>query len=497
MLEKCGKELARCAGNYFHFRTYSRSVDVPTRHTPGGIRKFPKWDYIRQYGVLLATRDKLLVVKERQLFISWETANYCLWFAMFHYGAHIPFFSKSGAEAQGLLGKAQKIYHNLPDWMQVETLRDNTEELSFKSRESSLKAFTGTKYGGTSFTNSIVVDDEWDYHEYAAENWQAIEPTISEAGRQFIGISTVDKLKASSVFQSQAAQALRGDSPFTLVFFGRGSRPDRDEEWYKQRERSVTPEEMEGLTRELFMAQNYPRTIQEALAPADSIAVIRPETIKYLNDNRRPPLRNIGAINIYEGYHEGHRYVAASDPSAGIGKDCHVFIILDVTSGRVVADIVDNHIGVREMYVLSDRAREEFRFPLWVIESGTEWGGVLIDMSMRTSAKNIYYEDKKAGKCGLRTHDGNRIEMWAECANAVNDGLITVYSKTGIEQLQTLIYNTNKRGRIDAKKGANDDYFSAISLAWKVKDSIKREGGFFSYNYVTGVSVGASNVHVN
>jgi hypothetical protein len=459
-------ELIRCRADYFHFRKYCKSVEPPSPDFVGGVTPFPKWEYLKQLGVILQTKEKILILKERQLFISWEVACYCLWFAMFHYGSNIPYFSRSGVEAEELLHKSQQIFHNLPDWMQIEVDADNTEQFHFKQQDSGIRAFTGSKYSGTSFTNSIVVNDEWDYHEYDVENWNAIMPTINQKGRQFIGISTVDKMKATSVFQSQARQALKGESMFTLVFFGRGSRPDRNEEWYKHEEKTVTPEEMKGLTRELYMAQNHPRTPQEALSPADTIAVIKPNIIQYMLENRKPPIKQIGAINIYRAFHEGDKYVCANDPSAGIGKDYHPSGIFNVKTGMIDADIVANNIGVREMYVLTEKMRELYNFPLWIIESGTEYGGVLIDTAIKSEAKNIFWQDRKNGKCGQETKDYNRAEMWAECANAINDGLIMTMSKEGIQQLQTLIYNM--KGKMEAQKGAHDDYFSMLVLAWHI-----------------------------
>jgi len=479
--------MAHCAANYLYWRNkYAYSVDVPTRDKPGGIKKFPNWNYLKQFDIILMTRDKILLVKERQLFISWEISAWALWNIEFKYGSHIPYFSKSGTESEELLKKSSRVYHNQPDWMQLAVDKDNTMELSFKTRESAIKAFTGNKYGGTSFTNSIVVNDEWDYHEYAVENWQAIEPTINEKGRQFIGISTVDKLKATSVFQMQARQALEGDSPFTLVFFGRGSRPDRDEKWYKARENSVTSQEMEGLTRELFMAQNYPLDINQALSPANSISVIKSDIIEYLKANAKKPIRQIGAINIYQEYHIGHSYLCINDPSAGIGKDYHACGILDVTESKIVADIYDNNIGDKEMYLLSEKLREMYQYPLWIIESGTQWSGVMLNMAKESHTKNLFWEDREHGKAGFRTHDGNRVMMWAECANAINDGLLSTPSISGINEMQTLVYNPQKQGRIDAKRGAHDDYFSMMSLGWHVKEKTLRSGKAEVFNYITG-----------
>lgn len=483
---KCGDEVAKCAANYFYWRAhYAYSVDVPTRDKPGGIKRFPTWDYLKQLGCILQTKDKVLIVKERQLFISWEISAWCLWNAQFKYGSQIPYFSKSGIEATELLNKSSRIYHNQPDWLQLELENDNTQEISFKTRESSLRAFTGSKYGGTSFTNSIVVNDEWDYHEYAMENWQAIEPTINEAGRQFIGISTVDKLKATSVFQMQSQQALTGDSPFTLIFFGRGSRPDRNETWYKAREKSVTSQEMEGLTRELFMAQNYPQSIEQALSPANSISVIKSDIIEYLKSNSMPPIRKTGVINIYQDYRIGHKYLCINDPSAGIGKDYHACGIMDVTDNRIVADIYENNIGDKEMFILSEQLREMYQYPLWVIESGTEWSGVLLNMAKESGTRNLFWEDKEHGKAGFRTHEGNRITMWAECASAVNDGLLYTPNINGINEMQTLVYNPQKRGRIDAKKGAHDDYFSMMSLGWNVRSKTVHSCEVKVFNYIS------------
>lgn len=845
-LKAKGREMVRCAANYFYWRQhYAYSVDVPTRNESGGIKKFPKWQYLKELGCLLLTKDKILIVKERQLFVSWEVAAYVTWFAIFHYGANVALFSKSGTESAELLNKCQRIYKNLPDWMQIQVSRCNTEQLSFTHNESSIRAFTSGKYGGTGFSFSIVVNDEWDYHEYDVEGWQAIEPTINEVGRQFIGISTVDKAKATSVFQSQARQALKGESPFSLVFFGRGSRPNRDESWYKARERSVTPKEMGGLTREMFMAQNYPRclaretliatdegilpisqskhsfisgegqlfkittrdnrilkvtkehqimtpegykplsdltigsrvslkcpvfnkteyekvklkshfynefreiiiddawatflglfigdgsvmhvgnrsrdiaqsisvvcdsqdadlllmiedyfdklfgshhtrkfskancfevrkscnnmnllfeslevlkvnskrtvgkkvcvppvifrspksviasflrgvfetdgsiskreghscritlcakdieflrqvqflllgfgitskisshmatatvqgkkhsysynalylrkhessefvkqigfltkrkksiipdmeinsrsnppkqiiledeivsiepdeiatlwdaeinpehcfsangiyvhnSIEEALSPAGAITVIKNDTVEYLKQMAYSPIKTIGAINIYQLPNERDKYVCANDPAAGVGHDYHASVVLNVTSGTVVADIYENGIGSREMYGLTTKMLEIYHDPLWVIESGTEWGGDLLNSAIQNRYPKLFYQDKEKEKAGQETKEYNRTEMWGACANAINDNELRTPNINGVNELQTLIYNVAKRGKMEAQRGAHDDYFSAMVLAWHARERVKKSKRFMMFNYLSG-----------
>jgi len=479
-------EFARCKGNFFHFLNY---VKVFRPHVGEGdvIAPFEWWPHLLQFFKIYFFYDYILVDKARQTGVSTAIGILVDWLINFHPGAQVLLTSKDERAASLLLGKVKFVHRHLPPWMQCEVDKDSESQFTLKRQMSGVDSFSGSPFAGEGFTGTLAVADEWDFHEYAEENWHALQPAVSRLGAKFIGVSTVNKKAKGTIFQTLCREALRGRSNFKLLFFGWDVVPERGEVWYQSVRDTVTETEMGGLSRDLFMSQNFPKTIEESLAPAEASAVISPDIIAYLREECRKPIKKTGIINYYQNYRPEEAYVCASDPSAGIGKDYFVSLILNVKNGDVVADICKNNVGVKEMSILTQEMRKSFQEPIWVIEAN-EYGRTMIEIVRQMGVKNLYRENPHKDKWGIEVKEYNRGPIWAQAANAVNDGALRTCNKMGIEQWETLIWDTSKgSGKITAQKGAHDDYPSAMALAWYIRDkarSNKKKSG--SFNYLTG-----------
>ncbi len=483
-------ELVKCQNNFFHFLKYVRIVDAPTQGSVGGVIPFELWEHLRVVSKMLLTERLMVICKARQIGISWTTAAYVLWHAMFHKGSNWLLFSKTKKETIELLEKCQRVYHHLPSWMWIEIEKENTEQFSFKQQLSAIRAFSGLKFGGTGFTASGIVSDEWDLQENDTEIWYGAQPTIfgSEEQRgQFIGISTVNPLKAKSMFQNICREARNGESPFKFLFIPWDARPGRTKKWYRDVEKSTPEEDLQGLSRATFMRSNYPGTADEALTPSESISAIKQSTLKAMEDNAVPVMKQVGMINFYQEYHQGDRYVCFSDPSAGIGKDYAPSLIFNTTRGNIAADMFRNDVKPRDLTEQTMVMCKEFRNPLWGIEAN-EYGRQVIQLAQDMEYPNLYWEDKVKGKCGLDIKEYNRGTIWNNAVNAIDDGLMTTPNKKAISQLRAIIRNPEKSGRLEAAQGEHDDYLSALAGAWHIKGKV-RESKFYQYNYVTGVAM--------
>ena len=70
---------------------------------------------------------------------------------------------------------------------------------------------------------------------------------------------------------------------------------------------------------------------------------------------------------------------------------------------------------------------------------------------------------------GWHTDDRNRWSLWTELQEAVQSRLLTVPSERGLAQFFGVIRNPQKRGRIEATSGANDDYPFAVGGCWQMR----------------------------
>jgi len=62
----------------------------------------------------------------------------------------------------------------------------------------------------------------------------------------------------------------------------------------------------------------------------------------------------------------------------------------------------------------------------------------------------------------------SRWQLWGELIEATNAGLI-IPNETGLNQFFSVIINKEKNDRPEAMRGANDDYPTAVGIAWQMR----------------------------
>lgn len=194
-----------------------------------------------------------MVVKARQLGVSWLLAAYALWTAMYRDGATVLELSQGQAEAYELLGKSRDIWDHLDLSVRVPLETDSAGELGFVGGGRIL-ALPATQRAGRSYTATLVIADEAAFHPWAQQNYVAYKPTL-DGGGQLLMVSTAKG--AAGFFHDMYWASERGETPYRARFIPWHARPGRDAAWL-ERERSS----FKGLPGEF--AQEYPATAAEA-----------------------------------------------------------------------------------------------------------------------------------------------------------------------------------------------------------------------------------------
>lgn len=84
-------------------------------NSPGGGRiKWTLFDYQEEFILRLAKYKRNLILKSRQMGISWTIAGFALWLLLFSHEKLILFISSSEVHAKALLKKVKYLYANLP-----------------------------------------------------------------------------------------------------------------------------------------------------------------------------------------------------------------------------------------------------------------------------------------------------------------------------------------------------------------------------------------------
>lgn len=481
ILEKC-YGIKYGVADFWYFLSWCRIISTPTFENPGGLIPFEILDHNKELIDAFLSRRLIAVMKSRQIWISYTTAAYVLWFAMAHRGANNMLFSKGEKEAFELLAKCYRLHRHLPPILKLKQKPDSAEEMGFPSRESSIRAFPSTQTAGISFTGSIIVSDEHVEHEYDKENYLSAKPTIDSVGGQFISIFTPNKLKLDKLAFSLWRNA--PDNGFHPIFFPYNVLPDRDEKWYEDKKINLTADELAGLTPELYMESNYPRSITEALRAPQTTLAFEVRVLDEMMSGVKAPVEvkdvDPKIVKIYQPYHIGESYIAGTDTAHGMGKDFAVTTIMNVKTGSIVADILDNTLSPEELALHSVSMLRLYHNPLWFPESNG-LGGVTILKAQELGYKNFGYQDDRRTKIGFNMDGyqtpaglrGTRTDLFAHLMQAINSHQIQIFNPEGIKQFYGIIRNIEKEGRIEAGKGKHDDYPVAVGICWLKKDEVK------------------------
>jgi hypothetical protein len=410
-----------------------------------------------QVETLETLRDthQLIILKARQLGLSWLTLCYVLWQMLFRKEATILIFSKRDEEAVELLDNRLKgIHQRLPSWMQARAIQADDKHTWALSNGSSAKAFPTT--GGRSYTGSIVLVDEADFIQDLDALLNAVKPTV-DAGGQLILISTVDKSKPQSPFKRIYRGAKRGHTEWVPVFLPWHARPERDEAFYVAQRADVYART--GALDDLH--QEYPATDTEALAPRTLDKRIPAPWIEQCYVEMEPldshPGPALPGLEVYVLPQPGRRYVIGADPAEGNPtSDDSALCVMDVVTGEECAALA----GKFEPSTLAEYADQVGRWynhAALLSERNNHGHAVLLWWEEHTRLTVLKGDDDKPGWLSNRL---GKTLLYNSMAETFRDGNTILHSFAGYTQLASIEGST-----LLAPDGEHDDRADSYALA--------------------------------
>lgn len=191
------------------------------------IIPFALWPAQRDALDVITSQNQVIILKARQLGMSWLCIAYALWLCLFHGNRLVMVFSKDQDSANGMIGRARGIYQRLAD-KRTALVTDNVTEIGW-SNGSRIKAFAATKHAGSSFTATFTILDEFAKMDYAESLYTAVKPTINDGGKMAI-ISTGNG--EGNPFHKLWQAAEKRQNNFVPLFLPWWSRPGRTVKWY-------------------------------------------------------------------------------------------------------------------------------------------------------------------------------------------------------------------------------------------------------------------------
>lgn len=277
------EELEKCSGSCSRFiRKWVWIEDKDKAGTDTGIPiKFILWPLQLKALAAIVFQRLLIVLKARQLGLTWLVLAYAVWQMLFKPGYTVIALSKTEKDAKELVRRVEFILKHLPAWMTREKKKDNagfygpvwtatTEIVTIyhpskatengnreEQQPSKFESLTSAPGSGRSLTSNLLILDEWAFQQWATEIWSAAYPTINRpTGGQCIGLSTN---KRGSLYEDIWKKASKGLNTFARVFLPWWTDPRRTKEWYEQTKRDLPNS----------WRQEYPSSPEEALSAGE------------------------------------------------------------------------------------------------------------------------------------------------------------------------------------------------------------------------------------
>jgi len=441
---KCGESLGYFVVAYV--RIYNATDQAWVR--------FELWPAQRSTLARMVEERMLVVLKARQLGISWLCLAYALWLLVFRAPSTVLLFSLREAEAIELLKRLKGMHERLPTWMQAKSVlreNDTTFELSNGSR-----ALAFSTKGGRSYTGTLALVDEADFVPDLSSFLNGVKPTIDAGGKLFL-VSTSDKKRPVSTFKNLFRAALQGVGDYRPIFLPWHSRPGRDAAWHLRTKAEMF---VQRGTDDDFYAE-YPATAEEALAPEELDRRIPFNWLKEVIEEL-PPIKSyeapaIPGLTVYMEAVEGRHYVMGVDPAEGNpNSDDSVATVLDADTWAEVANLV----GKLEPSVLAamvDLLAGYYNQADAMVERNNHGHTVIRALRERGQTRVLNGFD---GKAGWLTNVKGKPMMYDALAEAVRDGVCKVRSTETASQLASIEAST-----LSAPQGLMDDRAMSFGLA--------------------------------
>jgi hypothetical protein len=254
-------ELEYCRNNIVYFvEEYGHIED---RNSEEIIVPFKLWKEQKQALEDMLNHKWTIILKARQLGISWLVLHYAVWLLVCNTGRSVIGLSKSETEAKELIRRAVLILRNMRFFVREKNDRGSWDWAWFEynalsvtvhfpgKSDSVFQCFASGENAARSFTADLLIFDEWAFQQFDRSIWAAALPVVNRPlSGQVIGVSTIQR---GSLFEELYTTP---DNGFFKIFIPWYADPTRTQEWYDNTLK---------LSGKAAMWAEYPETVEQAL----------------------------------------------------------------------------------------------------------------------------------------------------------------------------------------------------------------------------------------
>lgn len=475
-IHNCAKSFQYFINNYCYIEDKESGQAIPFKLWPGQIKVLP----------LILSALLLIVLKARQLGLTWLIAAYCLWRALFKQLELIVVISAKEDWAIEFLERVRFMRTRLPDWMQPPILKDTGEQLVFNHNglNSTIKSLPTTPEGAQSKTPTLLIVDESALNRYLKKIYAASKPGIDVAKGQMIIISNAIKTGPGWSFtRNLYSGAIKGINGFKRIFLPWWEHPGRDKKHF------LAQQKAEGMDDD-DISQHYPSSEQEAITTLlgsyfgkalarhnkaspgieGNLIESKQDDIEFIEGNNgileiwRYPYM---LIEKWDKLFWNNRYAIGSDIGEGLGVTYSVAYVMDRKTDEIIARMrsrrIDAYKWANMLFLLSKYYDNALICP--------ERNGPGITSCQRLLELNAKVYSRltpaKAGEApsdyiGWLETEATKHELCGYLKNWLRTTKSTIFCGIFLEEASTFIRHDN--GKLEAEQGNFDDCVMAFGL---------------------------------
>lgn len=456
------KELARCYRsplyfivNYVKIFDAHRGIWIP----------FKLWPAQRKTLRAMTKRRLVIMLKARQLGLSWLVLAYALWLMMFRPIAEIGLFSRREKEAIYLLSdeRLRGIFKRLPEWMTTGFSFEEESKTVWKLNNGSVARAFPTS-AGDSYTLTLAIVDEADLAPDLETLMSGVKPTI-DAGNQMFLVSRSDKSKPNSYFKRIYKSAKQGLNAWFAVFLPWNARPDRDKKWYARMKRDALQndgtldtlheqypgKDIEALQARTLDKRIHPKFLSRCFEEMDKLEELPPKT----------PV--IPGLEIYRLPENESQYVIGADPAEGNPtSDPSAATVMDMLTGEEMA-VIEGRIEPTVFAGYINLLGIFYNHAFVLVERNNHGHAVIAWLRDNSELPLLQGHDMIPGgkvKFGWLSSQKGKALMYNECADAFRDQETVLHSFATFTQLASI-----EGASLLAPVGEHDDRADSYTLA--------------------------------
>jgi hypothetical protein len=451
----------------------------------------------------LVEHRKTIILKARQLGITWLCAAYQLWEALTKPGTRHMIYRQNEDEAIDVVQRIWLMFESLPEHLRFgvrvivprQTFQPSNR-IVLEHPDGRISRIIGkVAKPARGSTAATVLFDEAAFIDDFRKVWSGTTSTVGSEAKMFI-VSTANGVSDEQTGEGNYYHRLWStaeDRGIHQVFLGWQMHPDRDQGWYDTSDETRSIDERER-------AQEYPSNPDEAFRlttgtyyDADAIEeyakgdpaaggphVARP--VREIEFERKTATvarvveRRGALVRVYREPVEDHEYAIGADVATGRGKDFSAAYVIDLSNMEIAAEIrakIDTDRYAFQLHYLGNRYNRA-----WIsVDRTTGWGENVITALRdgregRPPYPRLYRRvvDSRSDMpehkpYGIQLNEQTRPLVVNQLGRALRDRSLPWVTSKLCSELKTFIEHTSGVTSPAAMTGSNDDCVMACAIA--------------------------------